>query len=96
MRKLLLSSLLVFILLSCAGKPAMPIYSMAFEQSSSIGSIHLIDRKIVSYELDLTSPGFATLRVKMEDKLQMGNKVVTLPWDFTISLQESKSFKIVR
>ena len=80
------------------GSLSQPVisYSVSMGDSYLKESIHMIDRKIMSIDLDTTQGGFAVFRIKMEDQVQIGQKIVTIPWDVSISFQEGKNFRVLK
>ena len=56
----------------------------------------LLDRQVVSYELDVSDKSVAILRVHFMDKMQINNRTIDVPWTFCMRMGENKQFKIVR
>jgi len=98
MKKITLCLLIIAFLAGCKGSISQPVisYSVTMGDSYLKESIHMVDRKIVSIDLDTTPSGYVVFKVKMEDQIQFGQKIVTVPWDVSISFQEGKNFRIVK
>ena len=97
MKKLLLGFLALLFMLGCGGSFRNPAISYSVSMGADYKeAIHMVDRKIISIDLDTTQGGYAVFKIRMEDQIQFGQKIVTVPWDVSISFQEGKNFRILK
>jgi len=97
MKKLLLCFIALLFLVGCGGSFRNPAISYSVSMGTDYKeAIHMVDRKIVSIDLDTTQGGYAVFKIRMEDQIQLGQKIITVPWDVNISFQEGKNFRILK
>jgi hypothetical protein len=59
-------------------------------------SVHFLDRRWIRTELDISDKNCAKVRIYMLDKLQIGQRVYDVPWEFGFMLNEGQTFRIIR
>ncbi len=96
MKKICLSLCLVALVLTGCPKGGSLQHSVEVVGITGSGSVHLIDRQITGIVLNTAERGYATLEISTLDKIQIGDKLLEIPWKMKIRFPESAGFKIVK
>lgn len=96
MKKICLSFILIllmFPLTFCKGNLPHSIEVVGTTQGEFA---HLIDRQIMGITLNTSEKGYAILEINTLDKIQIGEKILEIPWKMKIRIAESDGFNIVK